>query len=850
MVQRPWVASLRYRHGVRCGIAILLTLVTVLIVVFSGSGARADATPSASATEFAPAACAGVDPGALYGVCYRLPGGGLTFLGSYRDTATGLLFICLDYGLSSVMGPHSVVSPSASVPLYNQSGVAIDDALTRVLGYLISKYAPAGSSGSDVTDAALALITREVMKDGYFGTAINNVYQTAVMDTSYGVGASVLGRAQAIWTDARTHLGPYAAAISRVPTTVDVGQTFTATVSVHSAAGAPMTGYLVQVASKSSNLRIMSAPASTDAGGQTTLSVAVDAGSPSPGELSVDAVGLPGVYPQIALPPTGSLHGSALDQRGLVATASTSRASASVAITPRQPLTRSRPLVSTQISKRLEALGHPISDTVTVSGNHGVTVTGSYRIIGPVAPVEHACASADWKRGRVAAHGTFAVHGNRRGHSIARGIGRYVSTRPGCYSYSESLNATRVTMAVRWTRPGISSETTLVASAPARVVDPDHDRDNDLIDPDKGYAPHSPTYIHLAVPHVHTTYRYIPQRRHVTEHLRGKTGCPGGFAGFLCAIKTWIYTIVKTVVTWIKRAVTTITYTHKTAVAPVRHVQCYYVLIHPCRSRTKPRPLDRLIYQRPAPHHRAKPAAPTHCVFVYRRGCVLLGHIPHARYVGGNGRGYPKGGPNHSLGQEFGFAASWLWGNVVRPGGYAVTHPLTTAKAIVGSTVHDFTHCNVHYLMSGHCGAAAFDIANLFPVFAIGRIARSAKELRDLRLAEQAAKVARSEGTLPRLIVTRSQIEAKFKHAPDFGVIEARGSAGFTAYEKALRDFVHNSSTVRLEGTYRGQTAILNYDQSTHLVVVQTLQGQFLSGWKMSAAQLKNLVTRRSLGGS
>ena len=94
-----------------------------------------------------------------------------------------------------------------------------------------------------------------------------------------------------------------------------------------------------------------------------------------------------------------------------------------------------------------------------------------------------------------------------------------------------------------------------------------------------------------------------------------------------------------------------------------------------------------------------------------------------------------------------------------------------------------------------------------------------------------------------------AQLEAKFKHAADFGVVESRGAAGFEAFGKALDSFVADSGTVRVMGTYRGSPAILNYNPTTAQVVVQATDGAFVSGWRMSAAQLQYVITKASLGG-
>ena len=108
---------------------------------------------------------------------------------------------------------------------------------------------------------------------------------------------------------------------------------------------------------------------------------------------------------------------------------------------------------------------------------------------------------------------------------------------------------------------------------------------------------------------------------------------------------------------------------------------------------------------------------------------------------------------------------------------------------------------------------------------------------------------ATEAGELPGLSASRTQLEAKFKHAADFGVAEGRGASGFDAFGKAVDSFVADSGTVRVVGTYRGSPAILNYNPTTAQVVVQATDGAFVSGWQMSPAQLQNVITNGSLGG-
>lgn len=99
------------------------------------------------------------------------------------------------------------------------------------------------------------------------------------------------------------------------------------------------------------------------------------------------------------------------------------------------------------------------------------------------------------------------------------------------------------------------------------------------------------------------------------------------------------------------------------------------------------------------------------------------------------------------------------------------------------------------------------------------------------------------------LTTSRAQIEAKFKHAGDFGVAESRGKSEFDAFDQAVSRHVSDPSTMHIAGTYRGNPAILNYNPSSGLVVVQGPTGEFISGWRVSQVQANNIVTQGKLGG-
>lgn len=123
-------------------------------------------------------------------------------------------------------------------------------------------------------------------------------------------------------------------------------------------------------------------------------------------------------------------------------------------------------------------------------------------------------------------------------------------------------------------------------------------------------------------------------------------------------------------------------------------------------------------------------------------------------------------------------------------------------------------------------------------------LSRTAELVADERLAA-AAQSAR----VPALSMSRTQLEKKFKHASDFGVVEPKGARGYKEFSDAVDGFMKDSDTTRVVGTYRKQPAVLSYNPVTRLVVAQSPDGAFICGWKMSEEQLHNVVERRSLGG-
>jgi hypothetical protein len=98
-----------------------------------------------------------------------------------------------------------------------------------------------------------------------------------------------------------------------------------------------------------------------------------------------------------------------------------------------------------------------------------------------------------------------------------------------------------------------------------------------------------------------------------------------------------------------------------------------------------------------------------------------------------------------------------------------------------------------------------------------------------------------------QLSTTLNQLEAKFKHAADFGVTLPRGRAGFDAFGEAVTDFVQQPGVQQITGTFRGQSVIFNVNAQTALTVISDRAGNFMTGFRLNAEQLINVLARGSL---
>ncbi|MFC8831527.1 colicin D domain-containing protein [Streptomyces sp. NPDC057137] len=92
------------------------------------------------------------------------------------------------------------------------------------------------------------------------------------------------------------------------------------------------------------------------------------------------------------------------------------------------------------------------------------------------------------------------------------------------------------------------------------------------------------------------------------------------------------------------------------------------------------------------------------------------------------------------------------------------------------------------------------------------------------------------------------QLKKKYnKHAADFGLPKNYNFKNGEKWADVIREHVNSSETFRLGGTYRGDDVVHHLNPSTGLNVMHTVNGQFISGWKLNPQQLNNVLMRGSL---
>jgi hypothetical protein len=108
-------------------------------------------------------------------------------------------------------------------------------------------------------------------------------------------------------------------------------------------------------------------------------------------------------------------------------------------------------------------------------------------------------------------------------------------------------------------------------------------------------------------------------------------------------------------------------------------------------------------------------------------------------------------------------------------------------------------------------------------------------------LAGVATNTADNTSTI--LLRTQTQLQKKFKHAGDFGVGGNYSKANAAKFSSAMHQHMNAPGTQRIVGTYRNDPAIHYLDPSSGLNVVSDLDGNFITGFKLGAGQLQDVLT-------
>lgn len=100
---------------------------------------------------------------------------------------------------------------------------------------------------------------------------------------------------------------------------------------------------------------------------------------------------------------------------------------------------------------------------------------------------------------------------------------------------------------------------------------------------------------------------------------------------------------------------------------------------------------------------------------------------------------------------------------------------------------------------------------------------------------------------LPKVTFNQIQLQKKFKHATDFSVVGNYSPANALKFQQAIESHIASPTAKIIQGTYRGNPVIHIIEPKTGINVMLEKSGEFISGWKLNAAQASNVLTRGAL---
>lgn len=110
---------------------------------------------------------------------------------------------------------------------------------------------------------------------------------------------------------------------------------------------------------------------------------------------------------------------------------------------------------------------------------------------------------------------------------------------------------------------------------------------------------------------------------------------------------------------------------------------------------------------------------------------------------------------------------------------------------------------------------------------------------------EEISALSKTPKPLPSEMVNfeTRQLQKKFKHAVDFNVSGNPNTEGLKSFEQALKEHIDDPLTQQITGKYRWNQDVYHYyNPSTSIDVMTKMDGNFISGWKLSETQMSDLI--------
>ena len=95
--------------------------------------------------------------------------------------------------------------------------------------------------------------------------------------------------------------------------------------------------------------------------------------------------------------------------------------------------------------------------------------------------------------------------------------------------------------------------------------------------------------------------------------------------------------------------------------------------------------------------------------------------------------------------------------------------------------------------------------------------------------------------------IDHRQLQRKFKHASDFNVLGNYNKENCLLFRDKIIAHMKNPNTKLIDGTFKGQEVTMYFNEGTRLNVILDIEGNFVSGWKLSKDQAINVRDRGAL---